>query len=76
MSKIPYYEMPPESLKIFSKRQLSYLDEFDFESVGKYIIASYANDLLAIWDGIVWRKYAVARIHVFATSTVDSPLGS
>jgi hypothetical protein len=47
-------DLPLAALNAISARQRTYIDEFSFYKEGNRIVAYYAGDKLAVWDGTNW----------------------
>jgi hypothetical protein len=53
--EIDHIFLPPEAWDLISLQQQSYIDEFSFyREDDDYIEAWYADELLAIWNGMSW----------------------
>ena len=57
MKKILYEDIPLEAREVISEDQKSYIDEFTFYRIGNdCIVAYYAGECLAVWDGMEWKS--------------------
>lgn len=57
MIPIKHTELPTQALKLISKRQRSYIDEFKFFRLENGdILAQYAEEDLAVWNGKEWKE--------------------